>query len=99
MHPERDNTIVRVDDDLTWAYEDLAHAARLYERVRETSESVDESWEHNGYRWRLIARPDNLPDGRPDAYLTARGESGRSRVRFNWHDGAWRRAVHVEFDG
>ena len=43
-------------DDLTWADEDLAHAARLYEGVRETGDAADESWERNGYQWRLIVR-------------------------------------------
>jgi hypothetical protein len=88
-----------MDDDLTWADEDLAHAARRYEGVRETGDAVDESWERNGYQWRLVARPGGLPDGRPDAYLKAHGGGGRSTVRFNWAEGAWTRAKRVEFDG
>jgi hypothetical protein len=88
-----------VDDDLTWADEDLAHAARLYESVRATGNAIDESWERSGYRWRLIARPGSLPDGRPDAYLKALGRGGRSMVRFNWDQRAWTLAVHVELNG
>ena len=70
MTPERDYDPA-IDDDLTWAAEDLAQARRAFERVRETSEPADTRWERNGFRWRLIARATHLPDGRPDAYLTA----------------------------
>lgn len=88
-----------MNDDLTWADDDLARAARLWDRVRYSDEPVDESWEHNDYQWRLIARRDSLPDGRPDAYLKAHGQGGRSTWRFVWRDGAWSPAKHVEFDG
>ena len=85
-----------MDDDPTWCADDLTHATRLYGRVRETGESVDDAWERNGYRWRLIARSGSLPDGRPDAYLTAHG--GRSAWRFSWIEGAWQSASHIEHD-
>jgi hypothetical protein len=46
-----------------------------------------------------LLAPEALTDGRPDAYLSARGDGSRSTARFNWDDGAWTRAAHVEFDG
>ena len=79
-----------MDVDLIWADDDLVRASRLYERVCERrGESVDEAWESNGYRWRLIARRGSLPDGWPDAYLTAHRRSPRSMWRFKWRADAW----------
>lgn len=77
------------DYNLTWAAEDLARATRLYARACQTGDPVNESWERDGYTWRLIARWGSLPDGRPDAYLKAYRRDPRCALRFKWHGGAW----------